>query len=301
MIPAFQLNQFTSRIDFPFHIHYGQHQEDMFIHTHEDFSELVIILNGTATHLVNQEEYPIKKGDVFVINENTSHGFLHPRNFRLCNIMFRPSFFLPLLSDIRTSPGFHALFLIEPTRIRQDGFQGKLSIGWEDFDETCQLIEKIHAEYYDRPEGYQTMITSLLSQLVTRLSRLYQQNSRRPGRELPSLAIAVAYIENHFAEELSVDELASLAGMSVRHFRRLFQDVYNTSPVRYINSLRIQAAKRLLLNSDLSITDIAMHCGFVNGNYFSTRFKKATGQSPYMYRSGRLQEAYSRQADKTTS
>lgn len=290
MIPSFQLHQFTDRIDFPFHIHYGQHREDMYIHTHEDFSELVVILNGTATHIVDDEEYHIKKGDVFVINENTSHGFSHPKNFRLCNIMFRPSFFLPSLSDIRTSPGFHALFLIEPMRIHQNKFRGRLQIGWDDYEDTYQLIEKINTEYYDRPEGFQTMITSLLSQLITRLSRLYQTDSGQTGREIPSLAIAVAYIENHFAEELSVEDLADLAGMSIRHFRRLFQDIYNTSPVRYINSLRIQAAQRLLLNSELSITDIALHCGFVNGNYFSTRFRQATGQSPYSYRSAHQTE-----------
>lgn len=292
MIPSFQLRQFTGQIDFPFHIHYGQHQEDMFVHTHEDFSELVIILNGTATHLVNEEEYYIKKGDAFVINENTSHGFIHPKNFRICNIMFRPSFFLPALTDIRTSPGFHALFLIEPTRILQNGFQGRLSIGWENYAETNQLIEKIYAEYYDRPEGYQTMITSLLSLLITRLSRLYQSNAGKQYMDSPSLAKAAAYLENHYTEELSIEELASLAGLSVRHFRRLFQEIYNTSPIQYINSLRIQAAKRLLLSSDLSITDIAMHCGFANGNYFSTRFKQATGQSPYVYRTERQPKSH---------
>ena len=69
------LHYFTTQKDFPFFIQYGHHDENMFLHSHADFSELVFVLGGYATHIVNEEEYSIKKGDVFVINENTSHGF----------------------------------------------------------------------------------------------------------------------------------------------------------------------------------------------------------------------------------
>lgn len=97
MISEMYLQYFTAQKDFPFYIQYGHHDENMFLHNHADFSELVFVLGGHATHIVNDEEYPIQKGDVFVINENTSHAYKDPRHFRICNIMFQPDYFLKTL------------------------------------------------------------------------------------------------------------------------------------------------------------------------------------------------------------
>ena len=104
MISEMHLQYFTAQKDFPFYIQYGHHDENMFLHNHADFSELVFVLGGHATHIVNDEEYPIQKGDVFVINENTSHAYKDPRHFRICNIMFQPDYFLKNFGDIKSLP-----------------------------------------------------------------------------------------------------------------------------------------------------------------------------------------------------
>lgn len=62
MISEMYLQYFTAQKDFPFYIQYGHHDENMFLHNHADFSELVFVLGGHATHIVNDEEYPIQKG-----------------------------------------------------------------------------------------------------------------------------------------------------------------------------------------------------------------------------------------------
>ncbi|GJM83763.1 hypothetical protein HMSSN139_62590 [Paenibacillus sp. HMSSN-139] len=76
------LNWFTRDEQFPFFIQYGGHEEDTFDHSHADFSELVIVLNGHATHIVNNEESFIKKGNVFVINGSTSHAYKDPQDLK---------------------------------------------------------------------------------------------------------------------------------------------------------------------------------------------------------------------------
>ena len=172
-IPNMYLNYFTGKEDFPFFIQFGYHKKEMFVHTHTDFSELVIILGGTATHIVNGEEYPIKKGDVFVVNNFTTHGYTNADNFRICNIMFDPEYFIPLLNDIRTSAGFHALFVIEPILAQHSGFQAQLTLQLEDFTNIYGLVQSIKEEFETKPVGYRTMITSLFSQIMTQLSRLY--------------------------------------------------------------------------------------------------------------------------------
>ena len=126
MISEMYLQYFTAQKDFPFYIQYGHHDENMFLHNHADFSELVFVLGGHATHIVNDEEYPIQKGDVFVINENTSHAYKDPRHFRICNIMFQPDYFLKNFGDIKSLPGYHSLFVIEPALTQQNGFQSRI-------------------------------------------------------------------------------------------------------------------------------------------------------------------------------
>lgn len=278
------LRYFLSEENFPFFIQYGYHKEEMFIHTHSDFSELVIILDGTATHIVNGEEYPIQKGDVFVINDSTSHGYRQVNNFRLCNIMFQPSYFLPAQNDLKALPGFHALFVIEPALSKQKGFQGQFTLNRRDFNEICQLIIQISDEFSTHSPGYQTMVTSLFHQMITRLSRLYCTKSPDTDNESLSLAAPAAYIESHFREEVTIDELSQMANMSTRHFRRVFRGIYGTSPLKYINDLRIQTASHLLTSTELSVTEIAIRCGFSDSNYFSSKFKQAMGKSPLEYR-----------------
>ena len=78
------LSIFTESEDFPFFIQYGYHyDDDCQMHGHVDFSELVIVLAGRAEHLVGKEKYPISKGEVFVINKDTEHGYNGASNFKI--------------------------------------------------------------------------------------------------------------------------------------------------------------------------------------------------------------------------
>lgn len=107
----YRLREFTNEEDFPIFVQYGYHNDDFVTHMHEDFSELVIILEGHAMHRVGEESFYIKKGDVFVINENTSHSFYDAKELRLCNIMFSMKKIFQGRYDITAMcPGFHALF-----------------------------------------------------------------------------------------------------------------------------------------------------------------------------------------------
>lgn len=278
------LNWFTQDEAFPFFIQYGKHDDDLFLHTHADFSELVIVLAGTALHVVDGEEYPIRKGDVFVISNDTAHGYKNPKNFRICNIMFHLSYFLDFQSDIKTAAGFHALFVIEPALTKTQGFKRQLTLNLSQYEQIQQLIQSLMQEYTERLSGYQTMIISLLSQLFTSLSRYYTLSQKPDSKEIISIASTIAYMENHYQEELTVEELAMHAGISSRHFRRIFHNIYAISPAKYMSILRIQAATKALQNPELSITEVALLCGYSDSNYFSRKFKQETGKSPMEYR-----------------
>ena len=90
--------------------------------------------------------------------------------------------------------------------------------------------------------------------------------------------------ENIARETLTVSEVAESVGISESHFRRLFKSVYNISPVKYINLMRINRAKELIRYSTYSFSHIAPETGFANVYYFSRMFKKEVGCTPSEYR-----------------
>ena len=112
IIQAMQLKWFTSDETFLF-IRIGGHTDDLFLHSHTAFSELVIVLGGTAVHTLEGEEYMLRKGDVFVINEDMAHAFTNPNELKICNIMYDKKY-LPIMDmDIRKTAGYHALFMTD--------------------------------------------------------------------------------------------------------------------------------------------------------------------------------------------
>lgn len=279
------LYYFTKDANFPFFIQYGEHNLDMPIHYHADFSELVIVLNGTATHTVDSEEYLIKKGDVFVINGNTSHGFKTTCDFKICNIMYKSEDLHEVGNDLKKSSGYQALFVIEPFLAKEHNFKSKLHLSPSHHEKVRELISDMISEYENKYQGYQTLIYSHFMELVVFLSRQYDLISPEMKDNIINIAKAISYMENHFQEQLKLDDLADKAKLSVRHFNRIFKENYKTTPINYILRLRIQHACLLLRKSTLRISDIAYESGFDDSNYFTRQFKKIMGSSPKDYRS----------------
>ncbi|MDE7279690.1 MAG: AraC family ligand binding domain-containing protein [Oscillospiraceae bacterium] len=190
------LNWFTDDVDFPFFIQYGGHDRDLYIHSHRDFNELVIVIDGSAIHIVNNEEYPVKKGDVFVIGNSTVHGYKNPNNFRICNIMYRHNAMFAGLPDISSSAGFQALFVLEPCLAKDQSFKNRLSLKREDYRTVKMLIDKMLGEYENNSECKESFLTSLFIQLAVTLSRIYSFDNSEKEQDIINIAKAVSYIGN---------------------------------------------------------------------------------------------------------
>ena len=279
------LNYFTLEEDLPIFVQYGYHNEPMFLHTHADFSELVLVLDGSATHIVNGERYHIEKGDVFVISDDIAHSYADPVDFKLCNVMFQPDKIFSYDYDIQKSYGFHALFVLEPHLIKDHKFQSRFKLSLPDYQLLNDKISFMVDTIASKDLGWKTILLTEFLQMVVVLSKAYTLPNKNDRDSLLNLACPVAYMENHYTESLSISQLSALSGLSERHFTRLFQVTYHTTPLQYLLRLRIQHACLLLSNPRLPISEIAYSCGFEDSNYFSRQFKKAIGVSPKAYRS----------------
>ncbi|GAA3500052.1 AraC family transcriptional regulator [Streptomyces prasinosporus] len=88
----------------------------------------------------------------------------------------------------------------------------------------------------------------------------------------------------NLGQELTIDDMARTAMFSKFHFTRVFREVTGTSPGRFLSALRLQEAKRLLLETDFSVADISSQVGYSSVGTFSSRFKFCVGVSPSMFR-----------------
>lgn len=279
------LRIFTQSKTFPFYIHYGQHEDDdCFIHGHTDFSELVIVLDGVADHVVGAVSYPVTKGEVFVINNGTVHGYRNARNFKICNIMFQPHNMFSPTSDIRQSMGFQALFVVAPHYLQNNQFHSRLTLSLDDFAFVRRLLDEMLVEFQQKHEGWQTLLSAMFIQLCILLSRHYRADQNEHHSDVFKLSRTIAYIEKHYAEDIALADLVQTSGYSERQLTRLFHRTFAASPKQYITKLRIQKAQQLLPDPSHSIGEVAWSCGFADQNYFSRVFRSETGETPSAYR-----------------
>jgi len=95
----------------------------------------------------------------------------------------------------------------------------------------------------------------------------------------------ITYIDEHYTENITIEQLAQLGNYSESHLSKCFRDATGLSPMRYLNNVRIKQAKLLLQFSDEPIGVIMERCGFTDAAYFSRVFKKVIGYCPQVFRS----------------
>tara|TARA_R110002096_G_scaffold196404_18_gene379304 strand:- start:530 stop:1369 length:840 start_codon:yes stop_codon:yes gene_type:complete len=94
----------------------------------------------------------------------------------------------------------------------------------------------------------------------------------------------ISHFEQHFRSDVSMGEMARLAGLSSTQFNKRFRDLIRISPTAYLLRLRVQEAQRLLVESSAEIAEVAAETGFCDQSHFTKRFQKVTGMTPLRYR-----------------
>jgi transcriptional regulator GlxA family with amidase domain len=88
----------------------------------------------------------------------------------------------------------------------------------------------------------------------------------------------------HFHHEITNQHLASISNMSLRAFERQFRAAFHLPPQRFLRKLRLRLASRALMDTDESLADIALQCGFADQSHFSREFRRQFGRTPREYR-----------------
>ncbi|MBO4592008.1 MAG: response regulator [Eubacterium sp.] len=94
----------------------------------------------------------------------------------------------------------------------------------------------------------------------------------------------ISYIEEHYKEDISLQDVASVFGYTDVYFCKIFKQNFGKSFIVYLNELRIEKAKEFLANPDINIKDISSESGYRDASYFARVFKRMTGMTPSQYR-----------------
>lgn len=254
------------------------------VHQH-DYSELVIVSQGEGKHIIEDQEYYVKEGDVFVIKGNTVHTYSETKNFYVFNLCYRRQNLLEKESNLKKLPGFQTLFVLEPYFRSKHNFKSKIKLELTDFEYIKRITEMMLAEYSKEKRNYETRVHSYFRSLIVFLAQKYVINNKnKSSSKLLQLANAISYMENNYTKQINLEDLAEKASLSTRHFGRIFKQNYHTTPIKYLIQLRIKHACSLLKESSASITKIAYESGFKDSNYFSRQFKKIMGMPPSEYK-----------------
>jgi len=267
-----------------FHIDRADLTRKRFPYHEHEFSELVVILGGESMHITEDGEHPLSAGDVFVFNGRHAHGFRNARRLLLYNVMYSPDRYLGRGEELRSLPGYHALFVLEPRYRKHHRFRSKLHLSMEGLARAEQVLASLRDEYDARSPGYEAAIRALFLQLVVFLSRAYGESRTDASRSLLRMGQVMSFMESNSHAPLRLPALARRAHMSTNNFLRVFKEATGHTPIEYLIRLRIMRACDLLRTTDEKITSLALRCGFSDSNYMAKVFARVMGMSPREYR-----------------
>jgi len=180
--------------------------------------------------------------------------------------------------------------------------------GWVLKDENCSLedarlelteilllarrtIQEQGSECPRNQESVNAMLAAgdkeeLRQRFITAMVELAQAVVIRSQEPAGIITKAQEYIRQHFQKDLALEEVAQVVGISPYYFSKLFKEEAGTNFVEYLTGIRIEKARQLLMNRELSIKQVCIDSGYANPNYFSRIFKKWTGITPTEFRDG---------------
>jgi AraC family transcriptional regulator len=156
-------------------------------------------------------------------------------------------------------------------------------------DEGLNSLLGLLREELMRPQASPLFVQALAQMIAVHIARSYgvldeETHSSSPSLPGYKLRQITEWMAEHLAEEFSLDRLAAQAGLSRFHFQRLFKAATGVSPSHYLIDLRMNEARRLLRETQMSVVDAALEIGYANPSHFARLFRRETGLSPSDYR-----------------
>lgn len=224
---------------------------------------LIYIPTGSGSFETECHQYEVNSGDAMLIYENEWHRYRPDKKtgWEEYWIGFDGSYLRNhIVSD---------LFPDQKSYLKKIGYQEDILILFNQFLELSAKNSLI----------FKKMLLGCLLQLLAHFAT-ESEKKIQTNRNSFIVERTIHIIRQHIKDDIDFRELAQLFHISYSHFRKIFKEITGFSPHQFLINERIECAKRLLVNTELNIKEIAQNCGFKSIHYFSRIFKQKTGSSP---------------------
>lgn len=276
---------------FPLTMTFSNYMPDTGEHSH-DCVEIGIVLRGKAAHLYNGNTRFLYPGDVIILAPEQRHSFPEVENFSMCNVLFHPRELNIPQQDLVKFPGFQDIFNPDPDdyEICRHFFH----LGDEDFRHIRMLLSLMRKEQKNiGRSGYRSAMLGLFMNFLCHLLRSYRSSdeSEVPSYYEQNVESAIRYLKKNYLKPFNLDYLLKISAMSRSNFVRRFHAVAGVSPMQFVIRKRIAHAAGRIASSNVSLSQLAIECGFCDSSHFSKCFRKITGESPRAYRQRMLRHS----------
>ncbi len=250
-------------------------------HRH-NFIEIVYMLKGKCVHNIDGKDYPVRHGDMVIVNYNQSHTIYGNASGQYVNILLKPEYISGTLANRENAFELLNLREFEDFRKILDEKKCKVSFSGEERSRIEEIIGIIIDEYKTKAPGYELAVRSQFNFLIIMIFRKMQLDldNRFDGVSDKLLN----YLEVHCGEKLTLDTVARLCSYNSSYFSRIFKNYTGHNFISYLRKIRISKAAELISGTDIMIKDIMCEVGYTESNKFYADFKKVFGVSPLQYR-----------------
>ena len=261
----------------------GQKYWRNYLHTHS-FYEICYAFEGQGVFRINDQDFSVQAGDVFVARPHEPHEIVSNRKHPLGIYFWAHT--LTATADAHRGPADAAVDAVLE--------QFRSASRW-----TCAIgsgmgatLELLCDEIAARQPGFTQCIEGLTRKLLLDAARGMAdgvvcgeatESRVQSGAESITQTV-IRYLQDNLSRPIQIRDVAAQVHLSERHLSRLFQQVTGSSLLDYLTNLRVDAARQLLMDRQHAIKNVAREVGYPDVHYFTTLFRRRTGQTPAAFR-----------------
>ena len=231
--------------------------------------EIFALFEGELEFYINEIRYPLQPGEFMLVNSNEIHSILSPKKNQTVVLQIPLATFEKYYTDERF------IYFSHSSRLQDE--------------EVMRLIREMYLAYQEKKCGYELKVQSQFYMLVYLLVTKYRKTEVnedliRHNKNLNKLSAITSYMKENYKKELSLESLAKTFGYSPTYLSRMFQKYAKTNYKTCLDNIRLEHATKDLMNTEITIGEIAFNNGFANSKAFAKVFQTKYGMLPSEFR-----------------
>ena len=249
-------------------------------HFHPE-TEVTLIEDGEMYYQANDKVFLLQAGDGIFVNSNVMHAGWLTGN---ADCRYYPMNFATVMVSGHENSRIEQLYVEPVLRDNLIPYAAFFAKNEEDRP-FLELMREQHELLAAREEGYELLFKANLCRFWLLLYRRAKgAQAPCPDRGVAAVKTAIGYMEEHYAERLTLEQLAEVCSFSRSEFCRIFRRYTGRTPFSYLQHLRVRRSLPLLADPALSVTEIAERTGFAGASYYAEVFRRYMNLSPLQYR-----------------